>query len=786
MVSIPLFDAAYSLAFRGLFLVDYDKFPSYREASVEACIASDDIGSPLNGSSVLTPQHSVDPDGVYTVKLSDTDVVDVPAAVATQQDFDSGSSRVIPPKIEDAAEASRKLQPPSPWELPKLPHLDEFERTTSPNMIPDLWKMRFFPTQENLEIVDDIDSDTLEIEPIQLPFLQELESVPDQDTELDVTGLRMFGTEPLQSPETPQPQEIQEVSEASEPLLQQEENSDLYNPDESKIASNEDFDKPSKFLTVRGIRPSVSMKQLCEKFASFHPVNIRRYVPNSAQVEFVDIEAATKALNGMHGTLVGGRFINCSFKSDLPEEKRTGPWMVASEPPVNDYKEDPLSTHGTKQHQDALSPLTTTITETITEVPTESTKQAVIETLKDVTTEAAKEAAIEAPTEITVQRSSLSPDSDLPDPSTPMGTISRKEGKKSKRVGRVRRGLKKGPVESTIDKPSDPTKDQQVTTVEAERHDGLLYRGDADYRPPQNSSTSQATSDDFETDDITLYDELIASDEPCISNRLGSKPPWAKFMTGYLTIRKPRRSDHILPEISQLSTTPVPVTRAYWLPHSTQIQVLCGLQALAERVCFRYLQRKHPEILKETATQWGIDSPHVLELNQYIQILRTLVLPDSDAVWKGFGSRTILDLRQSMVLLRHAAVHRRIQDICTLRGWTSDGFKLAKLLDDPEAAEQFLAMALYLRTQYHKIRSEKMKAEEKLLTTLKELTAKRAELDRAEREAMDAFEEDHKQVHKVLDANVPLDPEPGINPEETSTIKPASGIFGRIKSWLGA
>ncbi|KAI4729545.1 hypothetical protein E4T49_02674 [Aureobasidium sp. EXF-10728] len=731
----------------------------------------------------------MDSDGVSTVKLSDIDVVDVPDAVATQQDFDSGSSRVIQPKIEDAAEASKKLKPPSPWEPLKLPDLKELEITTRRNMIPDLWQMRFFPTHQTLEIVDDIDSDTLKIEPIRLPFLQDLESVLDQDTELDITGLRMRGPEPLQIPETPQHLEIQEVSEASEQLFRQEEIPDMYTPDESKIASGEDFDKSSKFLTVRGIRPNVSMKQLFEKFASFHPVNIRRYAPNSAQVEFVDIEAATKALNGMHGTFVGGRFISCSFESDLPEETRTGACKVACEPPFSDYKEEPLSTHGTKQHQDALSRLTTTITETITEVPTESTKQAVIETLKDTTTESATAAAIEAPTETTAQRSSLSPDSGLPDPITPNGTISRKEekkGKKGKRVGRIRRGLKKGPVESTIDKPSDPTKDQQEITIEAERYDGLLYRGVADYRPPQNSSTSQATSDDFETDDITLYDELIASDEPCISNRLGSKPPWAKFMTEYLTIRKPRRSDHILPEISQLSTTPVPVTRAYWLPHSTQIQVLCGLQALAERVCFRYLQRKHPEILKETATQWGIDSPHVLELNQYIQILRTLVLPDSDAVWKGFGSRTILDLRQSMVLLRHAAVHRRIQDIRTLRGWTSDGFKLAKLLDDPEAAEQFLAMALYLRTQYHKIRSEKMKAEEKLLTTLKELAAKRAELDRAEREAMDAFEEDHKQVHKVLDASAPLKPEPGISLEETSSIKPASGIFGRIKSWLGA
>ncbi|CAD0085350.1 unnamed protein product [Aureobasidium vineae] len=610
----------------------------------------------------------------------------------------------------------------------------------------------------------------------------------------------------------PQTLEILETPEAPEPILEQEEISDLTSPDESKIASSEDFGKPSKVLTVRGIRPNVSMKQLFERLAKFYPVNVRRYVPTSAHVEFVDIEAATKALNAMHGTFVGGRIINCLFKSDVSEENRTDARTVASEPPVGGYKEDLSSTHGMKQHQDALVPPTPITTEAVTEIPTESikqdvvkaptksmkqtvieiptesikravseastesTRQAIVETSKDVTTEA----VLEPSTETTADRLSLSPDLDLPDPTAPTRTLSKMQ-KKDERVLRIRKVFSGEPAESTIDAPSNPTKDQEVTTAEIEMYDGLQNSGDTDDRPIHDSSTSQVTYNDFETDDVSLLDEPTASDG------LGSRPlSWAVLMKDYPNLMKRRRPDGIKPEISQLSTIPVPVTHAYWLPYPTQIKILRGLQTSAERVCFQYLQRKYPEVLEGTPTQWGIKSPHELELNQYISILRTLRLSDSKATLKGAGSKTVQSLGHSMIRLRHAAVHRSRHDINALRFWAVDTCRLAELLGDPEAAKQFSALRLYLRAQYRNISTEKMKAERKLLNTLKEVTAKRAELERVEREAMDAFEEDHKQLHKAIDANIPLNPEFGINLEETSSTKPASGIFGRIKDWFGA
>ncbi|KAH0006318.1 hypothetical protein KCU78_g12379, partial [Aureobasidium melanogenum] len=96
------------------------------------------------------------------------------------------------------------------------------------------------------------------------------------------------------------------------------------------------------------------------------------------------------------------------------------------------------------------------------------------------------------------------------------------------------------------------------------------------------------------------------------------------------------------------------------------------------------------------------------------------------------------------------------------------------------------------------MKAEKMKAEEDLLVTVRELAAKRAELLRVEREAMTAYQTAHKQLptrtselDTAIDADIPLHGF-GVQWKETSSVegissaKPMSGIFGRIKSWFGA
>ncbi|KAK6003589.1 hypothetical protein QM012_009360 [Aureobasidium pullulans] len=67
-------------------------------------------------------------------------------------------------------------------------------------------------------------------------------------------------------------------------------------------------------------------------------------------------------------------------------------------------------------------------------------------------------------------------------------------------------------------------------------------------------------------------------------------------------LRKGPTADHIMPEIEQYATIPIPQIRAYYLPSSTQNKILSGLQASLEQVYFRYLQHKNPELQGNTNT----------------------------------------------------------------------------------------------------------------------------------------------------------------------------------------
>jgi hypothetical protein len=156
------------------------------------------------------------------------------------------------------------------------------------------------------------------------------------------------------------------------------------------------------------------------------------------------------------------------------------------------------------------------------------------------------------------------------------------------------------------------------------------------------------------------------------------------------------------------------------------------------------MKRKIPKVLRETQKQWAIDSSHALELNSYIYMIRKKQLGLEAA---GLGnSRTMHDLYESMIALRHHAVHRTRVNIQALRQWTSDASIFAATLGDSTAAAKYAPLDEYLEVQYRRIEADRREAEDRLLATVKDLAKKRAELDRVEREAMRRFEEEHKTI----------------------------------------
>ncbi|KAG9656245.1 hypothetical protein KCU64_g6002, partial [Aureobasidium melanogenum] len=918
-----------SLAVRGFFLVDYDLFPSYREAAEEASklvpqypklvtstqgVVSDDNGMPSITASTTARQQPAGFRKSSDLEQSDTTQSFGASALETQHDHSTNASAAMHLETKSTTEALKEHSQTNSWKSIKFPNMYEIEPSISRDAVPEFWKMKFFPAQEKLEVLHNIarahaeTANPMDYVYIRLPSMQELESCSDHDSELNVNGLRLLGSEP---PESPTPMLVQNPTEpifsakaevitdeqnrkpskvlfvsgigrginikhlfkefadvcpvninfdtskrvavieftdieaatkalkakhgvflsgralncefGSEsslhdqvgiPTIASEQPTDGHKDDESPISEeivvNEQFGTPSKFLYVVGIARSVNIERLFEEFADVSPVDISHVGSwPFAFFEFTNIEAATKAIKAKHGTFLCGKKLRCVFsRSENPFTKSVGIRTGASKQPIDDHGYEGSSVPEPPKVEDMIFAPTTITTDTIAvstgttvgtvaQVPEEIMKESVGKAPTDITAEAVRY----APTQTVDDELMLSSEPEPLDQTTSLRKIPKRQRKVQK--AKATQSMTREPAPNTetrLDKPvfetlSKSTKDQEeTTTVEppgATSDDEPLYDGGVYNESASSSSIDQATFHELEEDNLTYANEPSSSDE------LNSKV--YQELLRNTGLRKGPVADRVLPEIRQYATIPVPRTRAYYLPYSSQNRTLSGLQASLEQVCFRYLQRRHPELLEETPTRWGIDSAHAFELNRYIYLLRGLIAPSPGVDLGPGGSRSLQALIRSIAGLRHHAVHRFRVDIEALRFWAVDAARLAELLDDPEAARQFSSLVSSLEAQHNRMKADKMKAEEDLLVTVRELAVKRAELLRVEREAMTAYEAAHKQLptrtselDKVIDANIPLDHGFGVEWKETSSVegtssaKPTSGIFGRIKSWFGA
>ena len=243
-------------------------------------------------------------------------------------------------------------------------------------------------------------------------------------------------------------------------------------------------------------------------------------------------------------------------------------------------------------------------------------------------------------------------------------------------------------------------------------------------------------------------------------------------------------------EISQYATMPVPETYDLYLPYRVQHKLLTYLQASLETVCFGYLKREHSHTLEGSDSLREVECPENLELPQYVNIFREHVEFDSQALNK-YLDKPVKYLYNSLVWLRHYTVHRRQANIGYLYVWVNDARSLAKLVGYSKAAEQFETTQLKLERLLAGLKRRRVKYENKLLAKVKELAAKRAELDRLEKEAMETYVKDVKRSKTRAENSLSvkledLVPEPE-KAQDVSSPEPASGgILNGLKSLVGA
>jgi hypothetical protein len=636
---------ARQLAIRGLFLVDYEKFPTYRVAAQEACRMF-----PEHFKSALIP----------VAAASDNASLKSVETFLSQHDQNTGHAH---PDSENATEVSKELPSPHPWETVRLPNMNEFEPTTNRDMVPDFWRMRFFPALETSTQLNNLEtSDVLEAGCTRLPCSPEPASTLKQPKELQFIGLQLSQSDHLEIPD--QVHEQKQIPEFA-PSKRLE------------LPADSRFGKPSRILRVYGHTGAAAKVYIPKAFANFPPTKFTYLARGkSAFVHFTGIEAATEALRAKDRALIGGRLSKCEFSEEILQEGQGHAQTIAPERTVNDDVGDMLSLRGDVWDEPPSAGSIPVAGEVVTRTSTD----------------------VIAGTASKPRKPSVAAD---------LSPVSESSSPDLVKVAHVGKELSK----STVNTPN----------------------GEAENKQSQDITPTLMTPDGLETDDYMISAQSSALDALELNSR------W-KAMTSRNTsgVKKDTDVDPVHSEISQHATIAVPETRAFYLPYPVQHKTLCSLQASVERVCFEYIKRKDPKMLEETESQWEVDSPHALELNQYMYLfMRSDEFGPKAA--KLANVRIMINLYRSMIALRHDAVHRRRADIKSLQNYARNTCRLAAMAGDSKAAAQYRTLGKSLGLEHYRIEVTRKEAEERLLATVKEVAAKRAELDRVEREAMDRF-----------------------------------------------
>ena len=649
---------AHHLASRGFFLVNFDKFPSYREAAGEA--------------RRLVLRYADQP--LQTDGFASKDAIQLPS--------------------------------PDPWGSLRLPNMYDIEPAARRDTVPDFQKMRLLPAPEVSQgLNNNQSSNTTEVECIPIPSSRESASNQTQTTEPNAAALQ------IPHPGFPEiPEQVLNQDEMSTPAV-------LVKP---QVTAHDRFGKPTKTLRVTGLRKRANEILLLKKFAKYSPVKIEVTKRLVVLITFVNIEAASKALHARHRFLLDGRTMLSRFVKDNLRNDQVQSPVVASRQLVNDRMCDMSSLPGDTWDEQPSADSTPVEGEAIVRAETDKTAGAVSK----------------VPAQSIADKISLPSKPDLPDLVDTTST----EEESSK---------------SNVEGPDDRLENKQF----------------------QDAVPAPTMSDDFETDEGTM------STKPSASIPLSSVSRW-DALSDARDLKKDSNIDPVDSEIKRHATMAVPETQSFYLPHFVQHKILCGLQASLEKVCFEYIMRTSPNVLQETQNQWGVDNPHALELNQYIWLFVKLNAFGSKSVGPDNNKSMWKKLHQSLVLLRNVAVHRKRSSVPSLRRWTHDAYTLATMAGDSKAAAQFETLGRYLEVEQRRLYADRKEAEKRLLVTVKELAAKRAELDRLEQEAMNRFSEEHKEIHarnsadlsKAIDATLSLDSGLEFGCGKTSWTEPTSPI----------
>jgi hypothetical protein len=179
-----------------------------------------------------------------------------------------------------------------------------------------------------------------------------------------------------------------------------------------------------------------------------------------------------------------------------------------------------------------------------------------------------------------------------------------------------------------------------------------------------------------------------------------------------------------------------------YLPFSIQHRLFARLQTLLEHACYTFASKRLPDVL--VREDWTC--PESVELNRWPKVLLTHRAEFHESSVAELA-KPLDDLFSSIAQLRHTAVHRLRLTANRILQFVVDAEALVKLLRDDITLDVVTSIRQCLQTCIGEIERNKDLLEVSMATTKAEYVAKREELEREEREALEkTFSEDREYM----------------------------------------
>ena len=193
----------------------------------------------------------------------------------------------------------------------------------------------------------------------------------------------------------------------------------------------------------------------------------------------------------------------------------------------------------------------------------------------------------------------------------------------------------------------------------------------------------------------------------------------------------------------------VPSLYPVYLPYQAQYQLLVGVQSLLEYSCYKFAEVNFQNILTER--EWLC--PESVELTTWPKILRDNQSMLSEAAIARIG-KPLVEVLNSMTLLRNTAVHRVVVSAKRIEGFLNDADALLKILQDDVRMEILAQLRRELSYTVDELHRQKDLLESRLASRLDDIAAQREKLDKLERAAVQSMLEEDKENLGFVEAHL--------------------------------